>query len=68
MSRIKRESRESDERLLDWLRRRRDGESASSIGRRWGVNQTIVILSTKAVAEHDLEGGKASAYPWFLLQ
>jgi hypothetical protein len=64
---IGRESRESDERILDWLRRRKRGETTEEISKRWGVNQSLVLKATKNVAIDDIEGGKARDYPWFLL-
>ena len=59
-------SRESDERILRWLRRRKR-TTAYQIGKAEGVNHGAVDRATRAVAVADMaESGEdvQGAYPW----
>lgn len=66
MTRIGRAPRESDERLLRWLRLRLK-TTAYQIGKIEGSNHGIIDKATRAVAAADMaESGEdvRGAYPW----
>jgi len=52
-----RNSRDSDERLLDMIRLRASGQSTVSIAKHYGIGQATVSHNTNAVRDADLWQG-----------
>jgi hypothetical protein len=47
--------RAADERVLNWIRRRRAGESCADIARIVGVNRGAVVRDTNKVRDADIK-------------
>lgn len=61
-----RATRESDERLLIWLRMRCNGISIGKIAAQYRVSRALVYEQTSGVMNHDIEhcGKKVAKHYW----
>ena len=59
-------TRESDERLLDWIKERVKGSSCAKITAQYGVSRALVYEQTDCVRQADIEhcGEKVRAAYW----
>lgn len=59
-------NRDSDRRLLEWVKMRSSGVSCAMIGAAFGVTRQLVSMHTRAVREADIKhcGEEVSKYYW----